>query len=113
MLFRSARAHIAAPMTPEKDRRVPLSTEVSPLDLQLSACAIEGHQNGPSLAAERLRRETGRAQAYISPNTVRLAIGQLLGGRYRIERQLGEGGWGWCTWQPMSRCPERGSRSRF
>ena len=35
-------------------------------------------------AAERLRRETGRAQADVSSSTVRLAIGQLLRGRYRI-----------------------------
>jgi hypothetical protein len=44
----------------------------------------------------------------MSSNTVRLTVGQLLGGRYRIERELGEVGWG-CTWRPMSRCAARGS----
>jgi hypothetical protein len=28
----------------------------------------------------------------VSSNTVHLAVGQLLGGRYRIEHELGEGG---------------------
>jgi len=63
-------------MATEEDRE-PLSTEVSPLDLQLSACAIEGHQDGPTQAGERLPRVTGLAQAGSSSNTVRLAVGQL------------------------------------
>src|SRR5207237_3992000 len=89
------------PMTAEENRRVPLSTEVSPreaeVDPQLSACAQEGPPPGGLPETQppgRRRRATGRAQAGVSVSRVGLAIGQLLGGRYRIECELAEGGMG-------------------
>ena len=85
-------------MTTEENRRVPLSTEVSPpeaeVDPQLSACAQEGPPPEGLPGTQRRRGATGRAQAGVTSSTARLAIGQLLGGRYRIEREVAEGGMG-------------------
>ena len=78
-------------MSGEQNDRVPPSTQVSPFDLLLTACALEEYQDGRTQPPERRRGERRRTQARASSDSVRLALRQLIGGRYRIERELGEG----------------------
>jgi TolB-like protein/cytochrome c-type biogenesis protein CcmH/NrfG len=82
-LFSSAGACCCEIMTPE-DERVPLSTEVSPLKTELD----------PNVSRPCDSESWQAASLDSAASDERLAIGERLSGRYRIERVLGVGGMG-------------------